>query len=348
MGQSDQAFLSILIVSYNARDHLRRCLQSIRDHPPSIRYEVLVIDNESPDASSEMVAEEFPEVRLIRSGMNEGYGIAINLGVRHSDGNLLMFLNPDMEVLAHSFDTLLDFLAQHPEAGVIGPRLVFSDGSSQSSVFRTPSVFRTILEVSRFHLLLPSKTRGRLLQGSYLLKPDTMQADWICGACHLVPRHAWNRIGPLTEETFCGFDDYDYCFRARQAGFEVWVCAESVMIHNTSTSIRKRWSSWEVESLATHNTYVVLSSHWPKWRVKMIAASELVVHLSELLRTTIRPRHGYEKLGEPYSRRVRRRIRFVWRILSGRERPIRRFQPEKKRVASAPIDLAAERAAGQW
>jgi len=309
---------------------------------------VLVIDNESPDASSEMVAEEFPEVRLIRSGMNEGYGVAINLGVRHSDSSLLMFLNPDMEVLAHSFDTLLAFHAQHPRSGVIGPRLVFSDGSPQSSIGRTASVFRALLEASRLHLLLPRKIRGKLLQGIYLPKPGTMKADWISGACHLIPRHAWDKVGPLTEETFCGFDDYDYCFRARRAGFEVWVCAESVMIHNTSTSVRKRWGSWEVECLATHNTYVVLSSHWPKWRVKMIAASELVMHLSELLRTTVRPRHEYENLGEPYSRRVRRRIRLAWRILSGRERPIRRFQPEKKLVASAPIDLAPERAAGQW
>lgn len=179
------------------------------------------------------------------------------------------------------------------------------------------------------------------MQGTYLPKPDTMRADWISGACHLIPRHVWDKVGPLTEETFCGFDDYDYCFRARQAGLEVWVCAESVMIHNTSTSVRKRWTSWEVERLATHNTYVVLSSHWPKWRVKMIAASELVMHLSELLRTTIRPRHGHETLGEPYSRRVLRRVHLVWGILSGRERPIRRFQPEKKNVVSAPADVAA-------
>src|SRR5437870_3118866 len=103
--------LSIVIVSFNTRDSLRRCLRSILEYPPSIRYEVLVIDNASPDASANMVAEEFPEVRLIRSGENEGYGVAVNSGVQHAEGTLLMFLNPDMELFAGSIDRLLDFLA---------------------------------------------------------------------------------------------------------------------------------------------------------------------------------------------------------------------------------------------
>jgi GT2 family glycosyltransferase len=342
ISRSESDLLSILVVSYNAREFLRRCLQSIRQNPPSIRYEVLVIDNESPDASADMVAEEFPEIRLIRTGRNEGYGVAINLGVRQAEGSLLMFLNPDMEVFAGSLDALLEFLSQHARAGVVGPRLVFGDGSPQSSIGRRASVFLTLLEASRLHLLVPSRMRGKLVQGIYLPEPATMQGDWISGACHLIPRHAWDKVGPLTEETFCGFDDYDYCFRARKAGFEVWICAESVMLHNASTSVRKRWSSWEVERLATHNTYVVMSSHWPEWRVKLIAATELVMHLSELLRTTIRPRHGYDKLGEQYSRRVQRRVHLLWGLLTGREQPIRRFQPQNKPVVAPPIDVAAE------
>jgi GT2 family glycosyltransferase len=253
-----------------------------------------------------------------------------------------MFLNPDMEFFAGSVDTLLEFLGRHPRAGVIGPRLVHGDGSPQSSTGRTASVFRMLLEASRLHLLLPSKMRGHVMHGIYLPRPDTMQVEWISGACHLIPRVVWDQVGPLTEETFCGFDDYDFCYRARRAGFEVWVCAESVMIHSASTSVRKTWGSWQVERLATHNTYVVLSSHWPNWHVKMIAAAELVMHLSELLRTTIRPRHGYDKLGEPYSHRVQRRVHLLWGLLSGREQPIRRFQPEKKRVISAQIEVAAE------
>jgi GT2 family glycosyltransferase len=327
MSRFEPDFLSILIVSYNARDYLRRCLHSIREHPPSIRYEVLVIDNESSDASADMAAEEFPEVRLIRPGSNDGYGVAVNLGVRQAEGNLLMFLNPDMEVFAGSFDTLLEFLSRHPRVGVVGPCLVYGDGSPQSSTHRTASAFRLLLEVSRLHLLLPSKMRGQLLHGAYLPKPETMQVDWIIGACHLIPRPVWDEVGPLTEETFCGHDDYDYCYRARRAGYEVWVCSEAVMVHYTSTSVRKRWSSWEVEALNTHNTYVILSSHWPKWRVKTYAAAELFLHTTELLRQMVRPRREYEALVESYSRRVRQRMNLSWSLLIGREQPIRRFQP---------------------
>jgi N-acetylglucosaminyl-diphospho-decaprenol L-rhamnosyltransferase len=342
MNEPGTDFLSIVIVSYNARDHLRRCLRSLRDHPPAIRHEIIVVDNQSPDASDAMVAQEFPEVHLIRSESNDGYGVAINRGVRDSTGNLFLFLNPDMEVFAGSCDTLLNFLDAHPRAGVVGPRLVYGDGTPQGSVGRRSSPLFMLLESSRLHLLLSRRLRGRLLQGPYLPMPETMRVDWISGACHLIPRAVWEKVGPLTEETFCGFDDYDYCFRTWKAGYEVWVCAESVMIHNTSTSVRKRWASWEVERLAAHNTYVILNSHWPRWRVRMIAACELFGHLTELLRTTLRPRSGDHAIGEPYAARVRKRLRLTWGLMTGSTEPIRRFQPRRRADVDDAVGAGCE------
>jgi GT2 family glycosyltransferase len=89
-----------------------------------------------------------------------------------------------------------------------------------------------------------------------------MRVPWISGACHLIPRDVFESVGPLTEETFCGFDDYDYCYRVTKANFEVWLCPAALMTHYSSVAVRQRWASWDVEQLAMHNTYVILSNHW--------------------------------------------------------------------------------------
>lgn len=326
MTESRIELLTILIVSYNTRDRLRCCLRSIEVHSPSIPYEVIVVDNASPDGSADQVATEFPKVRLIRSDSNDGYGVAINRGVLEARGSTFLFLNPDMEVCQGSFDRILRFQKEHPRAGVVGPRLVHGDGRPQSSTGRTCSSAMVLFEAFRLHLLLPQKWRGRLMHGVYLPEPPTGRVGWISGACHLIPREVWENVGPLTEETFCGFDDYDYCFRVRQCGYEVWICADAVMIHHTSTAVRRRWTSWEVEQVAVHNTYIVLGAHWPRWRVRIYQAAELIAHVIELLRQSVRPRQGVEGLGEPYGRRILRRLRFTWNLLSGSERPVRRFQ----------------------
>jgi GT2 family glycosyltransferase len=171
--------------------------------------------------------------------------------------------------------------------------------------------------------------------GTYFAQDRTMRVPWVSGACHLVPRAAWDRIGPLTEETFCGFDDYDYCVRAWRAGYEVWLCAEATVVHHCSVAVRDRWDDWRVEELAIHNTYVVLDAHWPWWRVKAFEAVEAMTWMLEAVRHRLRPRVGVAENDEPYSQRLRRRLRLTLRLLCGLERPRRRYQPAPR---GTPLD----------
>ncbi len=180
--------------------------------------------------------------------------------------------------------------------------------------------------------------------GTYYAQTGTMKVAWVCGACHLIPREAWDKVGTLTEETFCGFDDYDYCYRAWQRGFEVWLCAEASMTHHCSVAVKDRWDSWEVEQVAIHNTYVVLSSHWPAWRLKLFGLAEMAIHVSEAMRHALRPRRNLPGLGEDYRERVRRRIRLTWNLLLGRQKPVLRFQPQG-RTQPTPEAGAAQEAA---
>jgi GT2 family glycosyltransferase len=325
MSRPTAAELSIIIVNYNTRVHLVRCLLSLRNCPSKAAREIIVIDNASPDGSAEAVAEGFPECILIKAASNEGYGVALNYAAQQAKGQWLLFLNPDMEVTEGAIDALLDFAKRHPAAGVIGPRLRDSDGRVQSSARRFASGRLLLLESFRLHLLLPRAIRARLLLGTYFAHDVTLRVPWICGACHLIPRDVWQKVGPLTEDTFCGADDYDFCYRARNEGYEIWFCAEASMIHQGSAALRQRWPAQAVEELVMHNTYVVLSRHWPSWRVKLYTFAECVCWLLELGRLTVVPRPGV--ISAAHRDRVRNRLRLAYSILSGRQAPMRRFEP---------------------
>jgi GT2 family glycosyltransferase len=336
MTSADPTSLGIVVVSFNSRAHLLRCLGSIRDHPPGCAFHVVVVDNASSDGSADMVQSEFPWVRLIRSPSNDGYGVAANKGVRELATTHLLLLNPDAEVRPGALDVLLAFSLSHPRAGVIGPRLLLGDGRPQPSARRFLSPALLALEAFRLHLLLPPRLRGRLLLGTYFEQDVTLRVHWVSGACHLVPRAAWDHIGPLTEDTFCGFDDYDYCHRAWRAGYEVWLCADAVVVHHCSVAVRDRWSSWQVEELAIHNTYVVIDSLWPWWRVKAFGLAELLAWTLEAARHLVRPRANVAYLDEPYGARLRRRLGLTTRLLLGLERPRKRFEPCQAAPPSRP------------
>jgi GT2 family glycosyltransferase len=320
--------LSVLIVNYNTKDHLARCLTSLRTFPPEVSHEIIVIDNRSADGSPQAVQQYFSECILIQAGSNEGYGVALNRAAQCARGRWLLFLNPDIEVTERAISILLEFARRHPTAGVVGPRLLYPDRRPQPSVHRFPSSGLLLLESSRLHLLLPQKLRAQLLLGPYFLCDVTRDVPWICGACHLIPRDVWDVVGFLSEDTFCGQDDYDYCYRTRKRGYEVWLCAEATMIHHCSAAVRERWPQYAIDELCIHNTYVLLGAHWPFWRVRLYSIAECVCWLLELLRVSLASRPGIDAAS--HATRVTKMLRLVWAILIGRQAPIRRFEPSQK------------------
>ena len=179
--------LSIIIVTYNCADDVTECLQSLAAHPTSCDHEIVVIDNDSADATCDRV-RSFPGVRLIERAGNAGYGTAINEAVPATDGTHLLFLNPDTVVTPGSLDRLLGAIGDAPDrVGVIGPRLVLATGEPQLSARRFPAPGRLWAEVLRLHRLLPprSSTGGRLT--GYFSPNVSGPVDWVSGACHLIP-----------------------------------------------------------------------------------------------------------------------------------------------------------------
>lgn len=316
--------VSVVIVAFDSWPDVGRCLASIAAHPPRLPHEVIVVDNASSDGTAEEVARGFPSVRLVASATNDGYGAAVNRAVQRATGRFLVLLNPDTEVTAGALDRLLASTAR-PAVGVVGPRLVTRAGRPQPSARRFPSPLRTLVEASRLHLLLPPEVRARWLLGGYSGQDRSGEVDWVSGACHVMRREVWDAVGPLTEETFCGFDDFEYCWRARRAGYATLFCADAEVRHAVGASVSARWRRAEVEFLAVNNMFVLLPALWPRWRVRALALAEAVAALSDVAAAAAHPVAARRDATQ--GALARRRAHLLFRLASGRARPVRRCEP---------------------
>jgi N-acetylglucosaminyl-diphospho-decaprenol L-rhamnosyltransferase len=177
-----------------------------------------------------MVAQEFPDVRLIASEENLGYSRGNNLGLEASRGRYALVLNPDTEVAAGALRALVDYAEAHPQVGILGPRLVNPDGSPQSSRRRFPTLLTAFFEST----WLQGHAPRRLLDRYYARDlPDDAPAevDWVTGACLLVRRAVYEQVGGFDEGFFMYSEELDFCRRAQAAGWRVAYVPGAVVTH---------------------------------------------------------------------------------------------------------------------
>jgi len=293
-----------------------------------------LIDNASSDETLEHVGELFPSVIVTASVTNDGYGVAVNRAVRDAKGRYFVFLNPDCEVMPGAIDVLVAFLSKSEAVGVVGPRLVLPSGQPQPSGRRFPSPLRLILEVSRLHRLLPAAWRADYLLGTYWDQSDTRRVDWVSGACHVLSREVWDKVGSLTEKTFCGFDDLEYCYRAAELGLETWLCTDATVMHHVGTSVSGRWLPTEVDELAINNAYVLYEDLWPTWRVRIFAVCEAAAAASDCITAGVRLQRSEPREDRRHGvKRAARQVALLLGMASGRRSPRYRCEPRALRSA---------------
>lgn len=241
--------LSIVIASYQARELLAECLESIEEHPPSVPYEVLVVDDASTDRTAEMVHERFPEVRLLCNEVNVHYGRSNNRAIAEARGRYVLLLNNDTLVLPESLDAMLRYLEEHPEVGAVGSRLLNEDGSVQWSVKSLPNPMSALFGArSVLTRLFP----GNRFSRQHLLHPekDEMEpfaAGYVSSAAVMFPRPVMDRVGGL-DERLSYHVDADYCKRVWDEGLEVHYLPSASIVHlnhrgGTLVSPRRRFRS---------------------------------------------------------------------------------------------------------
>ncbi|MFQ5944681.1 MAG: glycosyltransferase family 2 protein [Anaerolineae bacterium] len=238
MGDPD---LSIVVVSWNVRDLLDRCLLSVRPflerrEGRDLQAEVIVVDNRSEDGGPEMVQAKYPEVRLIETGENLGFTRGNNLGISESRGRYLLLLNPDTEVRGEAPGVMVSYLEDRPRVGIVGPQLLNPDGTVQSSRRRFPTLATAVMESTVVQGWSP---RNPVLARYYILdRPDDeiQEVDWLVGACLLVRRQAAEEVGPLDERFFMYSEELDWCRRMVDAGWGVVYLPTAQVLHHGGKS----------------------------------------------------------------------------------------------------------------
>lgn len=242
--------LAVCIVNWNTHDHLRRCLESLRQHAADLQPRVVVVDNGSADGSAAMTAAEFPQVQLIANADNRGYAAGNNQALAAVEAEFKLLLNPDVQIHAGSLQYLLEFMAVHPRAGAVAPRLRYPDGRVQLTCrsFPTPDVvFYDALLLAK--LFPHSRTLGKYRM-SWWAMDDEREVDQPMASALLLRDAALQETGPLDEAFPIFFNDVDLCYRLKQAGWEIWFTPRVEMTHYHGASTSQVWGSMLRESHA--------------------------------------------------------------------------------------------------
>ncbi len=230
--------VSVVIVSYNTSDLLNNCLSSIEAwlEANSHTGEVIVVDNASTDGTSGMIQRRFPDVTLIENRHNAGFAAANNQGIRAASGRHICLLNPDTTVLGDAFGQLADYLDDNPGVGLVGPRLMYPDGSVQSSRRRFPTRLTGYLESTIIQDYWPD---NQVVRRYYLAdRPDdqTQTVDWLVGACLMVRREAIESAGLLDERYFMYSEEVEWCYRLKQYGWSIVYLPTAAVVHHEGAS----------------------------------------------------------------------------------------------------------------
>lgn len=221
--------LSIVILNWNVRDLLDRCLASITSDRFS--FETIVVDNASTDDSVAMVRSKYPNSIVITNLTNLGFTGGNNLGIQAAHGRYVMVLNPDAEIVDAAIDQMIDYLDAHAEVGAIGPQLLNPDRSVQSSRRRFPTMLTGIFESTWLQGIAPRYVLHRFYMDD--VSPDAVQeVDWLTGACTIFRRSVLDQVGIYDEANFFMYsEEIDLCRRIKAAGHSIVYLPAAQVIH---------------------------------------------------------------------------------------------------------------------
>lgn len=253
--------LDIVIVSFNARADLERCLHSLHAAPPAVPHRIILVDNASSDGSVEAVRRRWPAIAIIERARNEGFAAANNAGIRAGAGELILLLNSDTLVPPGAIDALVARLAREPDAAAAGPRLVDGEGRAEWSFGRMLS---PLVEARRAVVGRLYARRAPIV--TWVIERASRREsypDWVTGACLLVRRQAAERAGLFDERYFMYEEDIDFCAALRAQGGRVLFTPAAEVVHLRGRSAR---SAPAATRLAYHRSHTAFyAKHNPRW-----------------------------------------------------------------------------------
>ncbi|MEM6674032.1 MAG: glycosyltransferase family 2 protein [Planctomycetota bacterium] len=233
--------VSILVVSYNTREETLECLASVVEATQGTAYELIVVDNDSTDGSTDAIEEQFPAIQLLRSPQNVGFGAANNLAAQHARGRRLLLLNPDTLVRVDAVTRIVRFADEHPDARLWGGRTIALDGSLNiGSCWGAPTLWSTFCRAVGLSSVFPRvEAFHREALGDWQ-RDSVREVDIVAGCFLLIDRGLWNDLGGFHPDFFMYGEDIDLSLRAGRLGARPLICPEAEIVHLCGVSERVR------------------------------------------------------------------------------------------------------------
>ena len=259
--------LSVTIASWNTRKDLQACLQSLDEVRDEVAFEVIVVDNASTDGSPEMVESDFPWVRLMRMPTNLYFTGAHNRALSVRNAPHAFLLNSDTVVYKGALRTLVDYSLAHPEAGVLGPKLLNPDGSLQFSCRRFPNPMAALFRNTIFGRMFPNNRFTRDYLMTDWKHEEPREVDWVSGAAVFVTQEAMERVGFLDPNYYMYCEDVDWCYRINKAGFKVMYVPQARVMHaigrSTDQAAKKMLLRFHASMLRFYRVNMLPEVFWP-------------------------------------------------------------------------------------
>jgi N-acetylglucosaminyl-diphospho-decaprenol L-rhamnosyltransferase len=261
--------VSIICVNWNSLDYLCECISSIYEYASNVTFELVVVDNASTEEGFERLTQQFPLVNVVKSDRNLGFGAANNLGFRHSTGRHILLLNPDTKLIGPALRIMLDRIKSLPDAGIVGCKLLNTDLSvSTSSIQTFPTIVNQLLTVEWLRVRFPSCPLWDL-GPLFSENGQPIKVDVIPGACMMLRRDIFERVGLLSEDYFMYAEDIDLNYKVRQLGMSSYYVGEAQIVHHGGrSSSRQKTSQW-----STVMTYRAMLKFYQKSRGRLYAAA---------------------------------------------------------------------------
>lgn len=260
MKEAPSADISVVIVSWNVRDRLERCLYLL-ERQKGVQAETYVVDNASTDGSVQLVRSRFRHVHLIENSRNRGFAAACNQAAGVARGAVILFLNPDTDLDdVYTLHATVKYLLHHPEVGVLGAKIMNDDGSIQRSVQRFPTLASQALVLLKLHAIQPSFAALKKYNASDFDYAHDEDVDQVKGAFFAVPRSVIQRVGMFDERFFVWFEEVDFCKRVCAQGLKVRF-TPSIAVRHTGGASFHQLSSFRQQRLFNKSMLTYFAKH---------------------------------------------------------------------------------------
>ena len=312
--------ISIVIVTWNARQFLEQCIRSIHEETKNIPFDLIVVDNASTDGSQEMLQSDFPDVKIIRNEKNLGFSRANNQAMRNildaADSDFVLLLNVDTVIEDCAIERLVSHMEDNPELGAAGPALVLPNGKRQTGgAGYLPGVltgFNYFFFLSR---LFPRMAKPLFLNGSISTKrKKPVSVDWLSGACLMIRRNVIEKVGLMDESYFFYVEDIDWGRRMRREGIELHYLPWISVLHYHGGTQAKNTKGINTQWLVLLHRYLKKEKGWFQYLVfRCISTAGFLLRLFLYIPIWLWKRDDYNR------QKIKEMFYFFFSALTGKE-----------------------------